>query len=100
MITPDFSMTTLEAAMQNTTNAVTLQVGQFNEQLKGIYLTSFSNWAISVTAGRSDNSNPPLPPNGYIVGYVTEGPASWAYPKVGTTPVCEMPPIPPASKPY
>jgi hypothetical protein len=103
MSTPDFSMTTLEAAMANALAAAKVQVDQLNEQLKDNYLTAFNNWSISVTAGRIDNSNPPQPPNAYVVGYATDptnSQAQWAYPAVGTTPVCSMPPIPPASKPY
>src|SRR5258708_885334 len=103
MNTPDFSQTTLEAAMANTLAAVKIQVDQFNEQLKGIYLTGFDNWSISVVAGRSDNTNPPQPPNGYVVGYFTDptnNKALWPYPAAGTARVCALPPIPPASKPY
>jgi hypothetical protein len=103
MNTPSFADTTLEAAMANTTGAVTIQVDQFNLQLKDSYMTSFNNWSISVLAGRMDNSNPPQPPNGYVVGYFTDptnSKALWAYPAQGTTAVCAMPPLPPASKPY
>jgi len=103
MNTPDFSQTTLEAAMANTLAAVTLQVKQFNDQLKADYQTKFNNWSISVLAGRIDNSNPPQPPNAYVVGYFTDSTnadAKWAYPMVGTSPVCEMPPVPPVVKPY
>jgi hypothetical protein len=103
MITADFSMTTLEAAMANTTAAVKSQIEAFNTQLKSSYLTTFNNWSLSVTAGRADNTNPPQPPNAYVVAYFTDptnSAAQWAYPAVGTTPVCAMPPIPPAIKPY
>ena len=72
MDTPDFSQTTLEAAMANTLAAVTLQVQQFNEQLKAGYQTTFNNWSISVQAGRLDNVNPPKPPNAYVVGFFTD----------------------------
>jgi hypothetical protein len=102
MNTPDFSQTTLEAAMANSSAAVTIQVDQFNQQLKAGYLTTFNNWSISVTAGRIDNSNPPKPPNAYVVGYFTDSTnnqARWAYPMVGCTPVCEMPAIPPCAPP-
>lgn len=103
MNTPDFSQTTLEAAMANTLAAVTQQVGQFNEQLKASYLTTFNNWSINVQAGRIDNTNPPKPPNAYVVGFFTDSTnskAQWAYPMTGTTPVCDMPPVPPVVKPY
>ena len=67
MNTPDFSQTTLEAAMANTLAAVNLQVEQFNQQIKAGYLTTFNNWSISVMAGRLDNTNPPKPPNNNAV---------------------------------
>ena len=90
MNTPDFSQTTLEAAMANTLAAVKIQVDQFNEQVKANYLTSFNNWSLSVVAGRSDNTNPPQPPNAYVVGYFTDptnNKAQWAYPATGVAPV-------------
>jgi hypothetical protein len=108
--TPDFSWTTIQAAQANALEAATLQVAQMNEGLKGTYLTTFNNWAQSVLAGRSDNSNPPVPPLAFVVGYFndpttgpgtvgpyTNAPVQWPYPAVGKDPVCPMPPIP--SKP-
>jgi hypothetical protein len=103
METPDFSQTTLEAAMANTVSAVSQQVQQFNEQLKANYLTTFNNWSISVQAGRIDNTNPPKPPSSYVVGFFTDSTnsnAKWVYPMTGTNPVCEMPPVPQVVKPY
>lgn len=89
--------------MANTLAAVNLQVEQFNQQLKAGYLTTFNNWSISVMAGRLDNTNPPQPPNAYVVGFFTDSTnsnAKWAYPMTGATPVCEMPAVPPVTKPY
>lgn len=103
MNTPDFSQTTLEAAMANTLAAVTLQVDQFNQQLKADYLTAFSNWSVNVMAGRLDNSNPPKPPNAYTIGFFTDATnsrARWAYPAIGDQPLCDVPPLPPAPKPW
>src|SRR5438445_12460220 len=107
MSTPDYSLVTLEAAQANTLNSVQLQVSHLNDGLKSNYLTAFGNWAQSVLAGRSDNHNPPKPPMAFVVGYFndpTTGPGSigpytkefvqWAYPAVGTDPVCPTPPIP------
>ena len=102
MNTPDFSDTTLEAAMANTLAGVTIQVNQFNDQLTSGYLTTFNNWSINVLAGRIENTNPPQPPNAYIVGYFTDSTnsrAKWAYPVQGTAPVCAMPAIPSIPKP-
>lgn len=99
MNVPDYAQTTLEAAMANTLAAVTIQVDDLNHYLKSTYLTGFNNWSQSVLAGRSDNTNPPQPPNAYVVGYFTDqtnAKAHWAYPAAGTTPVCAMPPVPAA----
>ena len=100
--------TTLQQAQANTLAAVTLQVANSNTNLKSNYMTAFSNWLISWNAGRiSDKSTAPAPPLGFVVGYFndpttgpgTVGPYSnqvvqWAYPALGTVPVCDMPPIP------
>jgi hypothetical protein len=99
----DFAATTLQAAMANSRAGVQSQVSALNVALQTDYLTVFNNWAISVLAGRSDNSNPPKPPDAYVVGFVTDSTnplAQWAYPVTGNDPVCAMPPVPPASKPY
>src|SRR5438128_2629702 len=114
MSIPNFSMTTLEAAQANTLAAVQLQVTRLNEALQSNYLTTFGNWAQSVLAGRSDNSNPPKPPPGYVVGYFNDPTTGggettpgryanltvqWAYPMQGKDPVCPMPPVPEVPKP-
>ena len=103
----------LGAAQANTLAAAQRQVKDWNENLKSNYLTAFDNWSQSVLAGRADNSNPPKPPNGYVVSYFTdpttgpgslgpygETPIQWAYPAEGIQPVCAMPPVPPTAKPY
>jgi hypothetical protein len=98
MDTPDFSQTTLETAMANTTAAVTNQVSQLNEQLKSAYLNQFTAWAQDVLNGRTtDLSTAPKPPLAYVVGYFidsTNPRARWAYPVTGTQPVCEVPAMP------
>src|SRR5947208_9634234 len=104
MSIPDFAATTLQAAQANTLAAIKGQVANLNDQLKSSYLTGFNNWALNVTAGRAPNTDPPKPPNAYVVGYFndpTSGPGSlgpygdkivqWAYPAVGKEPACEMP---------
>jgi hypothetical protein len=108
---PDFSWTTIEAAQANTLAAIQLQVTNLNQALKTNYTTTFNNWATSVLAGRSDNSNPPQPPMAFVVGYFndpttgpgsvgpyTQAPVQWAYPAVGAKPVCDMPPVPSVPK--
>jgi hypothetical protein len=116
IVVPDFSTTTLEAAQANTLAAVQAQVEHLNDALKSNYLTTFNNWAQSVLAGRSDNSNPPKPPMAFTVGYfndpttgggsATPGPyqnkvVEWAYPAQSSSPVCAMPAVPslPAAPP-
>ena len=108
MTITNLSMTMLEVAQANTLAAVKDQVGRLNDVLKSNYLTAFGNWSQSVMAGRSDNSNPPKPPMGYVLGFFddpTTGPGNpqspygdkvvqWAYPAAGTDPVCPLPPIP------
>jgi len=103
-----YSQTTLAAAQANTLAAVTAQIADLNNQLKGNYLTAFNNWSLNWTAGRIiDKSTAPKPPNAYQVGYFndpTTGPGTlgpygdaivqWAYPAIGTTPVCPQPAIP------
>lgn len=88
--------------MANTLAAANFHVEQLNQNLKAAYQTTFNNWLISVNAGRIDNTNPPKPPNAYVVGFAvdeTNVNAKWAYPTPGTTPVCDVPPVPPAPKP-
>jgi hypothetical protein len=93
MNVPDFSMTTLEAAMTNVLASVKIQVGQFNDQLKADYLTKFENWKANI--GQPNASpTPPQPPNGLVLAYFTDPTnpkAQWAYPTTGATPVCEIP---------
>lgn len=99
---PDFSMTTLEAAMANTEAAVKVQVAQFNQQRISGFMTTFHNWSLSVEVGRSPNTYPPQPPNAMVVGHFTDPTntkALWAYPAEGTEPVCKMPPIPKVTPP-
>ena len=96
----EFTNSLLDAALANTLAAVQRQVQDWNENLKSNYLTAFDNWSQSVLAGRADNSNPPQPPKGYVVGHFTdpttgpgrvgpygETPIQWAYPAQGTDPV-------------
>ena len=107
-IVSDFTATSLAAVQANTLAAVHLQVSALNEKLTSIYQTAFSNWLISWNAARiSDKATAPEPPLGYVVGYFsdpTSGPGSlgpygdtvvqWAYPAIGSTPVCAKPAIP------
>jgi hypothetical protein len=88
----DADATSLVAAQQNQLASSQIMVAQLNGNLKVIYLTAFNNWKISVDAGRISNTNPPKPPNGYVVSVPDANGFQW--PVLGNGPVCAMPPIP------
>src|SRR5258708_7165979 len=108
----DYATTNLAAAQANTLSAITQQVTDLNNNLKNNYLTAFNNWLGNYTAGRiNGQSTAPQPPNGYVVGYFddpTTGPGvppygvtvKWAYPALGTSPVCAQPAIPDIPPPF
>lgn len=71
------------------------------------YHSGFADWSISVLNGAIPNTNPPAVPMAYEVGLFndpTSGPGSlgpygntivqWAYPVIGSTPVCPPLPLP------
>ena len=70
-------------------------VGNINANLKSIYMTGFTNWTISVIAGRIPNTNPPQPPVQYVVGPPDAEGYQWPIVDPTGTPVCAMPPLPP-----
>jgi hypothetical protein len=98
----------VRVAQANTLATVTAQVDQMNRVAKDGYLTqTWPNFAQSIVDGRPAPGDPPKPPMAWEVGFFkdpTSGPGmlspfgstpvEWAYPKVGSTPVCPMPPIP------
>jgi hypothetical protein len=110
----DYAQTTLQAVQANTLAAAASQTVELNNNLNSSYLTAFNNWLLSWTAGRNaDKTSAPKPPNGFVVGYFndpTTGPGSlgpygdtivqWAYPELGTTPICAMPAIPDIPPPF
>jgi|ERR1051326_3046341 hypothetical protein len=90
--------TSLEAAKANTLASSTAMAAHLNDELKKRYLLAFDGWKTSVLAGKIDNTNPPKLLPGYDVVTNQDG---FAYPELGTKPVCEMPEIPPDySKPF
>lgn len=106
MATP-INPTSLEAVQASSLASAKSQIVTLNNNLTAIYMTEFNNWSISVLAGRIPNTDPPKPPPAFVVGYFpdpTTGPGSmgpfgdmiieWPFPKVGTEPVCAVPPIP------
>ena len=97
MSAADFSAVTLDAAMANVETGAHQQVAALNAALQADYLVDFNNWAQRVIAGQSPEVNPPQPPDSYLVGHFTDSTnpnAIWAYPVIGTLPVCVMPPLP------
>lgn len=92
----DTTSTSLATAQANVLASTTAEVALLNSNLKSNYLTAFSNWTITLLAGRSAG-DPPKPPAGYVVAFGEDG---FAYPQLGTTPVCNMPAIPAVPPPY
>jgi len=81
----------LEACKANILASSTAMAEHLNDELKKRYLLAYDGWKTSVLAGKIDNSNPPKPLLAYEVVTNEDG---FAYPVVGTKPVCEMPEIP------
>ncbi len=92
----DAAATSLAAAQANVLASTNAQVALLNNNLKSNYLSFFNDWTISLLAGKPVG-DPPKPPNGYAM---TASPDGFAYPVLGTTPVCDMPPVPEAPQPY
>jgi len=83
---------TITAAQQNQLASTKIMVANLNKNLATIYLGAFSNWKISVDAGRISNANPPQPPNGYVVSDPDAQGFQW--PVIGNSAVVPMPPLP------
>lgn len=86
--------------MANSRTSTLAQIQNLNQNLKDQYLNIvWPGWLISLNAGRVNASTAPKPPNGYeltteVDATDTTGQTIWCFPQIGTTPVCEMPPIP------
>jgi hypothetical protein len=91
---PFSSGTGLSDAQQNQLASSTQQVAVMNTNLKSIYLTAFSNWCISVNAGRISNADPPQPPVQYVISPPDGNGFQWPMVDPAGTPVCAMPPVP------
>ncbi len=92
----DFTSTSLATAEANVLESTTAQVALLNSNLKSNYLSAFNDWTITLLAGRPAG-DPPKPPIGYVVAIGSDG---FAYPQMGTSPVCDMPAIPTVPPPY
>lgn len=90
-VTFDTWATSLAAAQANVRASSQAEVALLNANLQTIYLGKFNDWKISVDAGKIDTSNPPQPPKAYTLKTNADG---FAFPELGTEPVCAMPPIP------
>jgi hypothetical protein len=88
--------TSLATAQANVLASTVAEVALLNNNLKTIYLSAFNDWTLNLLAGRPAG-DPPTPPNAYVIG---TGPDGFAYPQLGTAPVCAMPPVPAAPAPY
>ena len=86
--------TSQASAWANQLQSSTIMAAQLNNNLKSIYLTAFSNWCISVNAGRVSNANPPAPPVRYVVSSPDAHGYQWPIIDPAGTPVCDIPPIP------
>lgn len=91
-MTPSTTDPSLQAWQTTLAASSTSMVAHLNDELKKNYLQGFADWTISVLAGKIDNSNPPAPPAAYAV---VTGPDGFAWLALGTSPVCDMPPVPP-----
>lgn len=88
--------------MANTEAAVQIQVDLFNAQLVADYHRKFSDWSISVLAGRPGGPMPEVP-YGYRIGHFTDSTnsnAKWAFPQRGPDRVSAALTPPPVPKPY
>ncbi len=86
----------IAAALANSESQAARVASSLNDNLTGIYLVGFQNWASQVIGGKIPNTNPPQPPDGYLAVKATDG---WSYTIRGTAPVCAVPPIPQLPQP-
>lgn len=75
---------TLEAAIANSRRFAEDQVARLNGQLIARYNSNFDSWKVTVEAGKIPNTNPPLPPLGWII---EEQPDGFWYEVTGDQPI-------------
>ena len=86
---------TLQAAMNNVLAGTQAQVAGLNAAQVQNYQVAWQNFLLRFEAGQP--ATPPDPPMAYVVGEFqdpTNPAAMWAYPVLGTIPVCAQPPLP------
>jgi hypothetical protein len=85
--------TSIEAVRAAILKGSTEMVANLNADLKSRYLSAFNDWAISVNAGKIDNTNPPIPP--YAWELAPPNADGLVFYQISTTTrVCDMPPVP------
>jgi hypothetical protein len=87
--------TNVDVIVATSLRSVQAQIGPLNANLKTVYLNTWAPWLYGWQNGRiTDKGTAPVPPGGYVVGYMLAGGAEWPYPMQGNVPVCAQPPIP------
>jgi hypothetical protein len=74
------------------------EVSAVNAGLIANYNVRWATFLALLASRQVDKSTAPVPPNAYVIGYVPTSPNPdaplWPYPMIGTTPVCQQPPVP------
>lgn len=93
--------TTIDAVLKQAAVAAAAYTAQWNEALKSGYLAAFQAFAQGVSEGIKQAVDAPKPPMAWVVGSYTDPGSGVTFPApvVGTTPVCDMPGLPPAPPP-
>lgn len=94
------SGTSMADAVLNQYNSSVSQVKSLNKSVQFIYDGIWNNFVINVESGQRDNSNPPVPPHAWVLDPAPpphiEDLDYFVFYKIGDTPICPMPPIPPS----
>ena len=94
-ITLTADQTTLEAAQSNILASSTAMVARLNADLKTRYLSAFADYVANMESGEvvpEDRRVPPKPPHAWELAPPNSD--GLVFYQVGTTPVCDMPPLP------
>jgi hypothetical protein len=87
--------TTLAAAQANILADSTAMVAKLNADLKSRYLSAFADYVTNMESGEvvpADRQVPPQPPDGWELAPPDAN--GFVFYQIGTTPVCDMPPLP------
>jgi hypothetical protein len=83
-------------AQANSAVASANNVIGLNSNLLTLYQGRWNDWAYQVRAGSITPENPPQPPPAWVAFKSADG---YTYIKVGTVPICALPPTPPGPPP-